>query len=66
MILNEHIEKLFFYIIKLNQYFIIINLSWFYHHIIDVNFEHNILILFFFFCFNYCYQFLIKIYNFNQ
>jgi len=27
MILNEHIEKLFFYIIKLSQYFIIMSLS---------------------------------------
>jgi len=27
MILNEHIEKLFFYVIELNQYLIIINLS---------------------------------------
>jgi hypothetical protein len=27
IILNEHIEKLFFYIIKLNQYSIVMNLS---------------------------------------
>jgi len=27
MILNEHIEKLFFYVIELSQYFIIMNLS---------------------------------------
>jgi len=27
MILNEHIERLFFYVIELNQYFIIISLS---------------------------------------
>jgi len=27
MILNEHIERLFFYVIELNQYFIIMNLS---------------------------------------
>ncbi len=66
MILNEHIKKLFFYIIELSQYFIIMSLSWLHHHVIDVNFEHNILILFFFFCLNYCYQFLIKIYDFNQ
>ncbi len=66
MILNEHIEKLFFYVIELNQYLIIINLSWLHHHVIDVNFEHNILILFFFFCLNHCYQFFVKIYDFNQ
>ncbi len=57
-------KNYFFYIIELNQY--LIDLSWLHHHVIDVNFEHNILILFFFFCLNHYYQFLIKIYNFNQ
>ncbi len=66
MILNEHIKKLFFYVIELSQYFIIMNLSWLHHHIIDVNFEHNILTLSFFFCFNHYCSFLIKIYNLNQ
>ena len=66
MILDEHIERLFFYVIKLSQYFIIMNLSWLYHHIIDVNFKHNILILSFFFCLNHCCSFLVKIYDFNQ
>ncbi len=50
MILDEHIEKLFFYITELSQYLIIMSLSWLHHHVIDVNFEHNILILSFFFC----------------
>ncbi len=66
MILDEHIEKLFFYIIELNQYFIIMSLSWLCHHIINVNFEHNILILFFFFCFNHYCSFFVKIYDLNQ
>ncbi len=66
MILDKHIERLFFYVIELSQYLIIISLSWFCCHVIDVNFEHNILILFFFFCLNHCYSFLIKIYDFNQ
>ncbi len=66
MILDEHIKKLFFYIIELNQYFIIMNLSWLHYHVIDVNFEHNILILFFFFCLNHCCSFFIKIYDLNQ
>jgi len=47
MILNEYIEKLFFYVIELSQYLIIMSLSWLHHYVIDVNFEHNILILFF-------------------
>ena len=63
---NEHIKRLFFYIIELSQYLIIMNLSWLCHHVIDVNFKHNILILSFFFCFNHCYSFFIKIYDFNQ
>ena len=66
MILDEHIERLFFYVIELSQYFIVINLSWLCHHVIDVNFEHNILILSFFFCFNHCCSSFVTIYNFNQ
>jgi len=66
MILDEHIERLFFYVIELSQYFIIMSLSWLHHHVIDVNFEHNILILSFFFCFNHCCSFLVKIYDLNQ
>ncbi len=66
MILDEHIKRLFFYVIELNQYLIIMNLSWLHHHVIDVNFEYNILILSFFFCLNHCCQTLIKIYDFNQ
>ncbi len=66
MILDEHIKRLFFYVIELNQYLIIISLSWLHHHVIDVNFEHNILILSFFFCLNHCYSFFVKIYDLNQ
>ncbi len=66
MILDEYIKKLFFYVIELSQYFIIMSLSWLHHHVIDVNFEHNILILSFFFCLNhYCSSF-VKIYDLNQ
>ncbi len=66
MILNEYIEKLFFYVIELNQYLIIMSLLWLHHHVIDVNFEHNILILSFFFCLNHYCSFFIKIYDLNQ
>ncbi len=66
MILDEHIKRLFFYVIKLSQYLIIMSLSWLHHHIIDINFEHNILILSFFFCLNYCYSSFVKIYDLNQ
>ncbi len=66
MILDEHIKKLFFYVIELSQYFIIMSLSWLHHHVIDVNFEHNILILSFFFYLNHCCQSLVKIYDLNQ
>ncbi len=53
IILNEHVKRLFFYVIELSQYFIIMSLSWLHYHVIDVNFEHNILILSFFFYHNY-------------
>ncbi len=66
MILDEYIKKLFFYVIELSQYLIIMSLSWLHHHVIDVNFEHNILILSFLFCLNHCCQFFVKIYDFNQ
>ncbi len=66
MILDEHIERLFFYVIELSQYLIIISLSWLHRHVIDVNFEHNILILSFFFCLNHCCQIFVKIYDLNQ
>ncbi len=66
MILDEHIERLFFYVTELSQYFIIISLSWLYYHVIDVNFEHNILILSFFFCLNHYCSFFVKIYDLNQ
>ncbi len=66
MILDEYIKKLFFYVTELSQYFIIMSLSWLRHHVIDVNFEHNILILFFFFCLNHCCSFFVKIYDLNQ
>ncbi len=66
MILNEHNKKLFFYVIELSQYLIIMSLSWLHHHVININFEHNILILSFFFYLNHCCQSFIKIYDFNQ
>ncbi len=66
MILDKYIEKLFFYVIELSQYLIVMSLSWFHYHVIDINFEHNILILSFFFYLNHCYSFLIKIYDLNQ
>ncbi len=46
MILNKHLKRLFFYVIELSQYLIIMSLSWLHYHVIDVNFEHNILIFF--------------------
>ncbi len=55
MILDEHVEKLFFYVIELNQYLIIMNLSWLCHHFMYINFEHNTFILFSLFCLSHCY-----------
>ncbi len=66
MILDKHIERLFFYVTELSQYLIVMSLSWLNHHVIDVNLEHNILILSFFFCLNHCCQIFVKIYDLNQ
>ena len=66
MMIKGHTEKLFFYITELNQYLIIINLPWLHHHAIDVNFEHNTLIMFFSFCLAHCCSFSVKIYNTTQ
>ena len=66
IILNEYIKRLFFYVIELNQYLIVMSLSWLHYYFINLNLEHNILILSFFFCFNHCFSFFIKIYDLNQ
>ena len=63
MILDEHIEKLFFYVTRLNQYFIVMSLSWLRRHVVDVNFALNILIMFSFFYFAHCCQTSVKIYD---
>ena len=36
---------------------------WLRHHVIEINFEFNIFIMFSFFCFVHCCSFLVKIYN---
>ncbi len=66
MILDEHVKKLFFYVTELNQYLIIMSLSWLHHHFMYINFEHNTLVLFSLFCLSHCCQFLVKIYNLNR
>ena len=63
MILKDHIEKLFFYVTNLNQYFIIMSLFWLRRHDIDVNFEFNIFIMFSFFCLIHCCLNSIKIFE---
>ena len=63
MTLEEHIERLFFYVTKLNQYLIVMSLSWLRRHVVDVNFELNTLIMFSFFCLAHCCQTFIKIYD---
>ena len=63
MILKDHIEKLFFYVTNLNQYFIIMSLFLLRRHDIDVNFEFNTFIMFSFFCFTHCCFNSIKIFE---
>ncbi len=63
MTLEDHIERLFLYVIDLNQYFIIMSLSWLRRHEIDASFEFNTLTMFSFFCLAHCCQISVKIHE---
>ena len=63
MIVKDHIERLFFYVTNLNQYFIIMSFFWLRRHDIDVNFEFNTFIMFSFFCLIDCCFNSIKIFE---
>ena len=52
--LGNHVEKLFLYVISLNQYLIILSLFWLRRHAIDANFGSNTLIMSLPFCLTYC------------
>ena len=52
--LGNHVEKLFLYVISLNQYLIILSLLWLCCHAINANFEFNTLIMFSLFCLTHC------------
>ena len=52
--LGNHVEKLFLYVISLNQYLIVLSLPWLHCHAIDANFEFNILTIFLPFCLTHC------------
>ncbi len=63
MTLEDHIERLFLYVIDLNQYLIIMSLSWLRRHEINASFEFNTLTIFSFFCLAYCCQTSVKIHE---
>ena len=52
--LGNHVEKLFLYVISLNQYLIILSLLWLHCYAIDANFEFNTLIMSLLFCLTHC------------
>ena len=52
--LENHVEKLFLYVISLNQYFIILGLPWLHCHAINANFGFNTLIMSLLFCLTHC------------
>ena len=54
MALGGHIERLFLYVTDLNQYPIILGLSWLRRHGIDASFEFNTLIMSLSFCLAHC------------
>ena len=64
--LRGHIERLFLYITDLNQYLIILSLSWLRCHGIDVSFEFNNLIMFLFFCLAHCCSTSVTIHGVTQ
>ena len=64
--IKDHTERLFLYITGLNQYSIVINLPWLCYHAIDVNFEHNTLIMFFPFYLAHCCPSSVKVYGTTQ
>ena len=51
---GNYVEKLFLYVIGLNQYLIILSLLWLRRHVINVNFEFNTLIMFLPFYLTHC------------
>ena len=63
MVIKGHTERLFLYITELNQYSIVMGLSWLCHHTIDVNFEYNTLIIFSSFCLAHCCPSSVKVYD---
>ena len=52
--LGNYVEKLFLYVISLNQYLIILGLFWLCCHVINANFGFNTLIMFLPFCLTHC------------
>jgi hypothetical protein len=61
MNLNEHVKKLFFFVIELKNFFIILSHLWLRRHQAIVNFDFNIIFLMLFFCLIYCNSHLVKI-----
>ena len=52
--LGNHVEKLFLYVISLNQYLIILSLLWLHRHAINANFRFNTLTMSLPFCLTHC------------
>ncbi len=63
MTLENHIKRLFLYIINLNQYLIIMSFSWLRRHEINASFKFNTLTMFSFFCLAHCCQISVKIHE---
>ena len=63
IVIKGHTERLFLYVTGLNQYPIVMGLSWLCCHVIDANFGYNTLIMFFSFCFAHCCPSPVKIYG---
>ena len=66
MALEGHIERLFLYITGLNQYPIILGLSWLRRHGIDASFEFNTLTMSLSFCLAHCCPTPVTIHGVTQ
>ena len=64
--LEGHIERLFLYVTGLNQYLIILGLSWLRCHGIDASFEFNTLTMSLSFCLTHCCSMSVTIHGVTQ
>ena len=61
IIIDNYIERLFLFVTDLKHYLIILEYPWLRRHVVDVNFDFNILIIISLFCLSHYYSSSMKI-----